>query len=257
VIHYKETGAGDAVVLLHSGGTDLRMWDDQVPALSARYRVIRADARGHGRSATPTEPFRQCDDVAELIRHLDAGPATLVGVSMGAGAATDTALEYPELVSGLVVCGAGTNEPVFTDPWILDVQRRQAEAAARHDAAAWIDAFLDALVVGPHRTADEVDPSVLARCREMVTDTVTHHVRLDAVTPTHVHGSWDRLAEIEVPAVGVYGTLDVSDHITMAERFAAGVQHGAVARIEGAGHVPNMERPTEFTTLLLDFLSAR
>jgi pimeloyl-ACP methyl ester carboxylesterase len=160
-------------------------------------------------------------------------------------------------VSGLVVSGAGTNEPVFTDPWILDVQRRQAEAAQRFDAGAWIDAFLEALVIGPHRTADDVDPSVLARCREMVTDTVSHHVRPDAVTPTHVHGSWERLGEIDVPALGVYGTLDVSDHIAMAERFAAGVRHGSVVGIEGAGHLPNMERPAEFNAALLTFLATR
>jgi pimeloyl-ACP methyl ester carboxylesterase len=95
MIHYEEAGSGDAVLLLHSGGTDLRMWDDQMPALAARYRVIRADARGHGRSPTPVEPFRQCDDIAALIRHLGVGRATLVGVSMGGGAATDTALAYP------------------------------------------------------------------------------------------------------------------------------------------------------------------
>ncbi len=137
MIHHEETGRGEAVVLLHGGALDLRMWDDQVPALAARYRVIRCDARGHGRSGTPTTPFRQCDDVAGLLGRLGVERAALVGLSMGAGAATDTALEYPHLVSRLVVCGAGTNEPTFDDPWIRDLQRAQAEAEARRDAAAW------------------------------------------------------------------------------------------------------------------------
>ena len=61
MLYHEEAGAGEVVVLLHAGGTDLRMWDDQVPALAARYRVIRVDARGHGRSPTPREPFRQCE----------------------------------------------------------------------------------------------------------------------------------------------------------------------------------------------------
>ena len=56
MIHHEDSGTGDAVVLLHGGGVDLRMWDDQVPALAERYRVIRFDARGHGRSETPTTP---------------------------------------------------------------------------------------------------------------------------------------------------------------------------------------------------------
>src|SRR4029453_7064037 len=124
MINYVESGSGPVVVLLHGGAMDLRMWDDQVPALAERHRVIRIDARGHGRSETPPEPFRQCDDVAELLGKLGVERATLVGLSMGAGAATDTTLEYPHLVEKLVVMCAATNEPTFTDPWILDVQRQ-------------------------------------------------------------------------------------------------------------------------------------
>ncbi|MCA2218124.1 alpha/beta fold hydrolase [Jidongwangia harbinensis] len=255
MIHYEEAGTGDAVVLLHAGGMDLRSWDDQVPALSATHRVIRVDARGHGRSPTPTEPFRQCDDIAELLDHLGVRRATLVGVSMGAGAATDTALEYPRLVSGLVVSGAGTNESVFTDPWILDLQRRMAEAQQRMDAATWMELYLQVLVVGPDRTADQVDPDVLARCREMLTATVTNHVRPEAVAPTHVPGSWERLGEIGVPAMGIYGALDVTDHVAMVERFAAAVPGCALVRIDGAGHMPAMERPGAFTDAVLDLLA--
>ncbi len=254
MIHHEETGRGDAVVLLHGGAVDLRMWDDQVPALAPRYRVIRFDARGHGRSETPTAPFRQCDDVADLLGRLGIERATLVGLSMGAGAATDTALEYPHLVSRLVVCGAGTNEPTFDDPWIRDLQRAQAEAEARRDAAAWIDLFLRMGVVGPYREPAEVDPGVMARCREMITDTVRNHVRPDAVPPHHVAGSWQRLGEISVPALGIAGDLDAADHIAMVERFAAAVPGGRVVRIGGAAHMPNMERPADFNAALLEFL---
>lgn len=112
-----------------------------------------------------------------VLGELGVERAALIGLSMGAGAATDTALEYPHMVSRLVVCGAGTNEPTFDDPWIRDLQRRQAEAQQALDATRWIELFLEMGVVGPYRTADEVEPDVLARCREMVTDTVTRHAR--------------------------------------------------------------------------------
>jgi pimeloyl-ACP methyl ester carboxylesterase len=254
MIHYEESGSGEAVVLLHGGAMDLRMWNDQVPALAGRYRVIRADARGHGRSETPTTPFRQCDDVADLLGRLGVARATLVGLSMGAGAATDTALEYPDLVSGLVVCGAGTNEPTFTDPWITDIQRRQMEAQTAADAATWIDLFLRLGLIGPYREATDVDPGALARTREMITDTVRNHARRDAVAPTHVRGSWERLGEIRVPALGIYGDLDAPDHRQMVERFVASVAGAQIAVIGGTAHLPNMERPAEFTDVLLKFL---
>ncbi|WP_425569467.1 alpha/beta fold hydrolase [Nonomuraea salmonea] len=92
------------------------MWNDQISALSDRYRVIAYDARGHGRSANATGPYRLTDDLAALLRHLGTGPAVLVGVSMGAGLAVDTALEHPELVSALVATGGGNERAVLRGP---------------------------------------------------------------------------------------------------------------------------------------------
>ena len=258
-LHYEDSGgAGRVLVLMHGGGVGMRMWDDQMPFLAdLGHRVIRFDARGHGRSPTATSKFRQCDDVAALLRHLGVRRATLIGLSMGGGSAVDSTLEYPELVEGLVVMGVGTNEPVFEDPWI---RQRQADLAAlqeRQDAAGWVEEFLLMGVVGPYRPGDAVEGDVLARCREMVADTVRHHARPDAVPPDHVTGSWERLGEIRVPALGLYGTLDAPDHVAMVERFGSAVAGCRVAAIEGAAHMPNMERPAQVNAALDRFLSSQ
>jgi pimeloyl-ACP methyl ester carboxylesterase len=89
----------------------------------------------------------------------------------------------------------------------------------------------------------------------MVTDTVRHHVRPDAVPPTHVPGSWDRLGEIAVPALGVVGSLDAQDHRDMVDRFVAAVPGARKVVIDGAAHMPNMERPAEFNDVLVHFLT--
>ncbi|GLZ01438.1 alpha/beta hydrolase [Actinoplanes sp. NBRC 103695] len=251
MIHYEEAGRGPVVVFLHGGALDLREWDEQM-VLAGRFRVIRVDARGHGRSETPMTPFRQCDDVAELLGRLGVERAALVGLSMGAGAATDTALEYPHLVSHLIVCGAGTNEPTFTDPWMLEIQRQMAEAQARLDAPAWIELSLKQGVIGPYR--ERADRSVEDRCREMITDTVNNHVKPGMVAPHHVIGSWERLGEISVPALGVIGSLDAPDHHAMVDRFVRDVPGARKAEIGGAAHVVNMDRPAEFNELLTQYL---
>lgn len=251
MIHYEEAGHGPAVVFLHGGALDRREWDDQM-VLADRFRVIRVDARGHGLSETPMTPFRQCDDIAELLGRLGIEKAALVGLSMGAGAATDTTLEYPHLVSHLIVCGAGTNEPTFVDPWMLDIQAQMADAEARRDASAWINLSLKQGVIGPYR--DKADKSVEDRCREMITDTVTNHVKPGMTRPDHVKGSWERLGEINIPALGVIGSLDALDHHAMVERFIGNVRHAEKREISGAAHVVNMDRPEEFNELLTQYL---
>lgn len=255
-LHVEEAGEGPPVLLLHGGALDHRMWTDQVPALvAAGHHVVVPDARGHGASSTPTAPFRQCDDVAALVERLDAGPAVLVGLSMGGGAAVDTALEHPHLVRGVVTVGSGTNEPTFTDPFALDVLADWQRAQAALDLDAWVEAFLR-FASGPHRSLDEVDPDVVARLREMVVHTLTTHARPDAVTPHHVTGSWDRLGEITIPVLAVLGELDVSDHLAMGRRLAAEVAQGYEVVIEGAAHYPPLERPGQFNAALLEFLAA-
>jgi len=255
-IDYSDAGGGDAlIVLLHAGYVDRRMWDDQIDHLASRARVVAPDARGHGQSSTPFEPFRQCDDVAALIRHLDAGPAMLIGTSMGAGTAVDTALEYPDLVSSLVISGAGTNEPVFEDPWSLSQLARLQQAIEAMDVSAWVAAELD-YAAGPDRTLEDLDTRMVERLRTMHEHFVSTHVRPGIVPADHVVGSWERLSEISVPVLGIVGAADGADHHRMCERALRSVQNGrGVARIEDAGHYPNLEQPAEWDRIVDAFLA--
>ncbi len=232
------------VVLLHGGVLDHRMWDAQRAHLAGRTRVVAADARGHGWSSTPRSPFRQCDDVARLVDHIGE-PAVLVGLSMGGGAAVDTALEHPEAVAGLVVSGAGTNEVHFEDPFVLAVFAEWAQAAADLDPDRFVEASL-AFLAGPHRDLAEVEPRLVQRCREMAHHTVTTHAVPDAVTPHHVTGSWERLGEVDVPTLAIVGRLDSPDHLAMAARLADDVPDASLVEVPGTAHYPNLERPAEW-----------
>jgi pimeloyl-ACP methyl ester carboxylesterase len=258
---HARAGTGPAVVFLHGGALDMRMWAQHVPALAVDHTVVRLDARGHGRSSTPSDPFRQCDDVAAAICALDLGPAVLVGVSMGAAAAVDTALEHPDLVRGIVACSAGASRYAalgqgdFRDPWMLQRFAELDAAARAWDAATWIEVYLRAGLVGPYRTVADVDPKVVSRCREMITHTVVTHVRPDSRPPTPVSDAPERIGEIAVPLLGVVGTLDSSDHLRMVRELVDGVPGAAFAAIDGAAHLPNMERPAEFDAILRRFLT--
>ncbi|NEC50945.1 alpha/beta hydrolase [Actinospica acidiphila] len=250
---YRDTGSGDLVVLLHSGFVDHRIWDDHVPVLAERYRVVAPDTRGHGFSANATAPFRWADDLAALLRHLDAGPAALVGLSMGGVIATDTVLEHPGLVRAVVTAGAVTGDFRYTDAWHRELQDTIAGALAAGDVTTWLDAFLR-LVPGPGRSADDVDPQILRRVREMALHTLSKHSADEKDWLVPVTGSLDRAGEIRVPLLAVNGALEPAELHAAAERLAAAVPDGRTATLEGTGHYSAVERPDAFIRVVLDFL---
>lgn len=252
-LFWLDAGTGRPLVFLHAGFLDHHMWDDQISAFSARYRVIAPDARGHGRSPNADGPFRHTDDLAALLRRLNTGPAVLAGVSMGASVAVDTALEHPELVSAIVVTGAGTSEPYFSDPWTTQAFAAAYSAIAEGDLAAAVESFTQ-FAAGPHRTLDDVDPEVVRRLRQMHTGTMGKHTADEPNWLVPVPDTWARITKIDVPVLAVNGALDSPDHIGMAERLVSTVANGRAISIEGAAHYPNMERPDIYSELLGDFL---
>ncbi|KUF13638.1 alpha/beta fold hydrolase [Streptomyces silvensis] len=250
---YRDSGWGAPLVLLHGGFVDHRMWDEQIAHFSRNFRVIAPDVRGHGWSSNASVPFRQTDDLAALLRHLDVGPAVLVGLSMGAGIAVDTALEHPALVRALVVSGAGTSEPEFDDPWVKAIQAEWARAAAAGDAAGFAAAHL-LFVAGPHRTFDDVDQDVIVRVRDMVTHTLSKHTGDEPPSILPVTDTWARAAELDVPVLALSGAVDSDDCKGMAARLADSVADGRTVTVENCAHYPNMERPDAFNDALQGFL---
>ncbi|MGI5488719.1 alpha/beta fold hydrolase [Microtetraspora malaysiensis] len=252
-LFWLDTGTGRPLVLLHGGFMDHSMWDDQISFFSSRFRVIAPDARGHGRSANAAEPYRLTDDLAALLRHLGVGPAIVAGVSMGASTAVEAALEHPELVSAVVVGGAGTGEPYFTDPWTTRSMATWHAAMAAGDLEASIEGFM-LFAAGPHRTVGDLDPGVAANLRRMARATMSKHAVGEANLLVPVRDTWERIPKIHVPVLAINGALDSPDHIGMAERLADAVADGRVASIDDTAHYPNMERPDLYNDILDDFL---
>ncbi|WP_445525463.1 alpha/beta fold hydrolase [Streptomyces cyslabdanicus] len=252
---YLDTGSGDPVVLLHSGWVDHRVLDAQIAALAAEFRVIAPDARGHGFSANATRPFRWADDLAALLRHLDAGPAVLVGVSMGGVIATDTILEYPELVRGVVVCGAATSEFEYTDLWARRIQAESARALGSGDIDGWLTSFLS-FAPGPHRALEDMDQDIPRRLRDLALHTLSKHTADEKDWRVPLTGTWDRVPKIGVPVLTVNGALETPDLVAEAERLARTVPDGRSVTIEGTAHYANLEKPEEFNTIVADFLRA-
>lgn len=251
-LHYEIAGEGPPLVLLHAGIADGRMWNPQMPALAERFRVLRYDARGYGRSDMPPGPFTRHEDLRGLLRRLGFERAALVGASMGGATALDFALEYPELAAVLVLVGSGLGGYQFSDSF---KQYDEAEEAAleRGDLDAVVEINLRQWVDGPTRTPETVNPEVRTAVARMIRDASTStEGRPRRLNPPAI----ERLAEVRAPTLVLVGDLDVPDMLTVADTLTAGIPGARRAVIHGAAHLPSMERPEEFTRLVLDFLAA-
>src|SRR3990172_7963847 len=160
-LYYEVAGDGPAVVLSHAGIADLSMWDDQFETFAERYRVIRYDVRGFGRSSTPEREYSHVDDLHRLLHHLDAYDAALVGVSMGGQIVIQFALVHPEVVTALVPVAAGLEDDTAHQD--ADLRRYWAEeeaALAKRDIRRAVELNLRVWVDGPRRRPGQVKASV-------------------------------------------------------------------------------------------------
>ena len=106
-VYVEESGKGKALILLHAGNMDHRMWEGQVGVLSKRFHVINCDLRGCGLTQDGDSTYLQTDALLTVMDSLGIGTASLAGVSLGAVVATAFALAHADKVNKLVLVSPG------------------------------------------------------------------------------------------------------------------------------------------------------
>ena len=248
-LYYESTGTGQAVVLIHGLGSSVGDWTPQVDALSDTFRMIAADLRGHGRSDKPAGPYSVADfsaDIATLIRSLDAGPAHIVGLSLGGAVAFQLAIDAPSLVRSLVIINSG---PSFVVSWqirfavflrlfmlkVIGLKGLGAMIAKRLFPKPGQEplrrAFLEHFVTNDPRAYE-------ASTRALVGWTVA-----------------ERLAEVTCPVLVISGDRDYTP-VALKAAYAARLPDARLAVIGDAGHVCTIEQPDHVNQVLRQFLIA-
>jgi pimeloyl-ACP methyl ester carboxylesterase len=151
---YAERGRGAPVVLVHGMGTGAGAWAPVVEALAPAARVIVYDRRGYGTSVAPegygsTTVPEQGEDLAALVRALDAAPAVLGGIDFGALACLDVLLRHPELARAAVLVAPPLLAlvPEATDALAAEriaLEERLREGGPRAAMEAWLGHASDA-----------------------------------------------------------------------------------------------------------------
>ena len=249
MIEYDIAGNGPAVVLIHGGLVDRRLWDAQFMWLAGTNRVIRYDLRGFGRSSLPppTE-YAHEDDLNALLSSFGAAPAHVVGLSMGGRMALRFAAAYPQSVRSLALADSALDGQTWTEDW----QKRWSGMCAAARAGQFADAkrrWLEHPLFDSARS----DPSQAALLARMVEDySGWHwHKRDSARAPSPPLA--ERLGEIGVRSLVITGERDIPDFQTVGDVLTRGLPSVQRSVIRGSGHMVNLEAPREFNAALLEF----
>lgn len=249
-IHFDDVGRGDVVLLVHGLGLDLRMWDAQVPVLAERYRVVRLDLHGFGKSSGITGPYSHAELIGELLGYLEIARAHVVGLSYGGQIAAEFVQAYPERARSLVLVDTDISGLPFKTLGpslgkIFAVGKTDVEAAKR----LWLNHEIFA--------AAREQPLVLARLEQMISDYsgwifANAGAKLERKPKPP---SAEVLQDLRLPALVVVGERDLLDFQDMADEVVKRLPGARKVVLEGAGHLCNMEAPASFNRVLLEFLS--
>ena len=253
-IYYEVEGEGHPLLLIHGGLGSLRMWDGQVPAFAERYRVIRYDTRGLGRTETDDVEFANRADTAAVLDHLGADSAYVVGQSRGGMIALDFVLDAPERVDAFISVASGVGGydaqlPAGSQPPWEEMERlweaKDWEQLAELETQVWVD--------GWGQPATRVDPQLRRQVHGWILDSYragNAEGKPQPLDPPAVR----RLDEVRVPTLVLTGDVDEPGGLAAGRHLAASVAGARLVELEGVAHMIQLEEPERFKEIVLEFL---
>ena len=254
-LYYEVEGAGEALVLIHGGLGNLRMWDLQAQALADSYRVVRCDLRGFGRSSTEHVEFAYWADVAALLNHLGVDRAHVVGQSIGGSIALDLALARPACVATLTSIAGGISgyRPDLGPeednvPW-SDMDRLWDEKKwvelAELETQVWVDGWGQSTTRVSRTLRDSVKGVVLS----------TYQAENEEGLPQPLDPrAADRLGELATPVLVMIGILDEARSRATAAHLVASVSESRSVEVAGVAHMIQLEAPERVSDELCGFI---
>ncbi|MFL4468381.1 3-oxoadipate enol-lactonase [Tateyamaria armeniaca] len=248
-LHYRIDGPDDGapVVFANSLGTDMRLWDPILPLLPAGLRILRYDKRGHGLSTCPTGPYAMgalVSDVEKLMDLHGFRDAFFVGLSIGGLIAQGLAVKRLDLMRAMVLSntGAKIGTKQIWDDRIAGVKAGGIEALGDATMERWFSkAFLE--------TPDlELWRNMLVRQQD------DGYAGCSAA----ISGSdfFATTATLRLPTLGIAGSEDGATPPDLVRETVDLIPGSKFHLIRRAGHLPCVERPEEYASVLSDFMRA-
>lgn len=249
-IRYELSGSEHAptLVLSHSLGADLSMWEPQLPALEGRLRVLRYDSRGHGGSSLAAGPYRLAELASDVLRLLDAlgvERAHFCGLSMGGMIGMWLGAHAAPRIDRLVLCNTGARIGTAAS-WNARIQ-----AVSDGGMASIADAVIERWFTAEFRAAS---PEIVKGVRRQLEHTPPQGYRAACAALRDADERAD-LAAIRAATLVIAGRRDPATPPADGKAVADAI-HGARYVELAAAHLSNIEAADEFTAALVGFLTA-
>jgi 3-oxoadipate enol-lactonase len=249
-IHVEVEGPQSAPVLMLSNslGTNMHMWDDQVPAFTRHFRLVRFDRRGHGKSSVPKGPYsieRLGRDALAVLDGLGIERVNWCGLSMGGMEGQWLGANAPSRLGKLVLSNTAS---YFPDRTMWD---GRIGVAREKGLAALVDATIERWFTAGFR---QQSPQAVARIRDMFLATdVEGYVGCGAAIRDMDNRSL--LAKVRVPTLVIAGRHDMGTTLEAGQFIAEHIPGAELAVMETA-HIANVEQPQIYSDTVLKFLLA-
>jgi len=260
-LYFEVAGKGKPLLFVHGNFGDHRHWDFQFAPLSKKYKVIRYDVRGFGKSAVPKsdELFSHRNDLKALLEFLDVEKAHICGLSMGSGIAVDFVIDYPEMCLSLIPIG----------PWAGGFGSGDFKSSNADSLFAVFPIVNEILKNhGPKEATD-----YLWKGNNCLSRSVRNPATLDALLImgyeysywSHLNSSKiesleppaiSRLKEIKLPTLIITAEYDLESCKEIAEIMEKEITGSVKISIKDAGHIMNMDKPDEFNRLISEFIDS-
>ena len=258
-IHYEIYGTGEPLVLISGLGYDLWMWHKMVPGLVEHFQVIAFDNRGVGETGKPAGPYTAqmlADDTAALLGALGVDRAAVMGHSMGGYVAQAMALNYPEMISKLIL--SATN---FGGPRHIPVTP-EALAVLTDTQSDPIERLRRGIVISTAPGFSEEHPEIID---EWVAYRIQHPIdpvgyqaqlQIGLALMAEAAAFEHKLKEVRVPTLILFGEHDKVVPPGNADLLHKEIAGSMVKILPNAGHFFPFEVPGQAVKAVIEFLKA-
>jgi len=258
-LYYEVAGTGVPLVFIHGSFGDRRHWDFQFKELSKKYKVVRYDLRGFGRSALPdtAKVYRDADDLNALMIFLGINKAHICGLSSGSFVVFDFAFSYPDKCISLIPIG----------PRIAGDELNEYKTPATDSLRAAVTRTVDVLKSkGKKEAAD-----YLWKGNNCLSKSIRSPAARDALLKMGYEYTWwrylhvnkkeyafpaaiNKVNEIKISTLVVTAEYDLEKCKEVAQLIAKNVPHAKLISLKEAGHIMNMDQPAKFNKIISEFI---